>query len=46
MKVMIIRNENRRPSGDARVWVSNEREAEIAIKKNGEKLDGRPVVVQ
>merc|ERR1712243_167664 len=45
-RVMIVLNEYRKPSGDARVWVSNEQEAEKAVAKNGCKMGSRTVGVK
>ena len=45
-KVMVIRNEYRKPSGDARVWVTSDQEAEKAVAKNGCKLGTRTIGVK
>jgi len=45
-RVMIVLNEYRKPSGDARVWVSNDQEAEKAVAKNGCKMGSRTVGVK
>jgi len=45
-KVLIVLNEYRKPSGDARVWVRSSQDAEKALTFNGKKLKDRTIAVK
>ena len=46
IKVLIVLNEYRKPSGEARVWVDNEEEVETVLTRNGENMGSRKVRVR
>jgi len=45
-KVLIVLNEYRKPSGEARVWVRSSQDAEKALALNGQKLKDRTIAVK
>ena len=46
LQVLIVLNSHHKPSGEARVWVSSEAEAEKAVARSGQNLGSRRVVVR
>ena len=46
LQVLIVLNSQHKPSGEARVWVSSEAEAEKAVARSGQNLGSRRVVVR
>ena len=46
LQVLIVLNSHHKPSGEARVWVSSEAEAEKAVARSGQNLGTRRVVVR
>lgn len=43
--ILIVLNDHRKPSGDARVWVTSETDAEKAVRLSGRNLGSRRIVV-
>ena len=46
LQVLLVLNSHHKPSGEARVWVSSEAEAEKAVARSGQNLGSRRVVVR
>ena len=46
LQVLIVLNSHHKPSGEARVWVSSEAEAEKAVARSGQNMGSRRVVVR